>query len=237
MRILIIKDQRIDDAELNAVLSQFSKIYENNANIKPEFYIESKDYFYYPTYIDSDGDERPTDSWLKAVTTEVKSRYRSYGVDHVVILVHEDNWKSDPAGPDGIWGTNYSNIYHGYQVHYCRWDRDNQANSLGTLHHEVHHSLDALVKVYTGININNVLNVGSFDRDVTHGGSHKWHYIRHKENQASIALIAPYLRTAYKKRKEIHNKEISQLETIVSLLRKVVLLLKQKLNKKDGIIK
>ena len=230
MRLVILKDTRITNSQFLELQEQFSSLYRENTKITPTFYIENFDFSDYPTFVDNDGDYRPTNQFLQSTCSEVHKRYGKWGTDHIVLLIHEDNWKSDPLGDKGkgIWGTNYSNIFFGYQVQYCRFDKDNIANSLGVLYHEVHHSHDALIYAMLGIDVVPMLKVGSWDRDITHGNREPWKYIRHRENTASIEYIAPYLKLAYAKRKSIHDRK-------VSLMERVVILARQFIRKKNGI--
>ena len=225
MKILLLKDKRISDSELIELQAQFSEIY---SELKPVFFVEDTDYSDYPTELDSDGDVRPSDKWTREVTEDIYKRYSGEGTDHVVFLVHEDNWKSDPDGPNnGIWGINYSNKYSGYQVHYCRFDRDNMANSIGTLYHEVMHSHDALIYKYTGVEIDNILKVDDWDLSVVHGQHKDRQYIRHTENQDDLAKITPYLKLAYAKRATLYEDKLTKMATIISLAEKFLTLYRQ----------
>ena len=218
-------------------METLSDLFSDLFPIKPVYYHHVRDYSNYPTYIDSDGDIRPTNSFLVNETDWVFNRYGKWGTDHVFILIHEDNWRSDPAGKKGIWGTNYSNIYHGYQVHYCRYDRDNIANSLGTFYHELMHSLDALIATETGVNIAPLIPVENWDRSVVHGQNYKFRYIRHKENIEVVDKIKPYLLTSYKNRANRHKEYVGLMVDVVQLLQTMVVLLRQQLNRKNGVNK
>ena len=99
MRILIIHDTKINQTELTTLKSQFTDWMKTNAEIKPTYKLLPYDYSDYPTYPDSDGDQRPTPTFLTKLKNEAYKLYRDT-VDHVVVLVHQDNWKSDPPGPN-----------------------------------------------------------------------------------------------------------------------------------------
>ena len=143
MKIVVYKDKDIPTAKYTKLLEDFSKLIRSHTDIRPSFTAVDTGYPDYPTYIDDDEDIRPTESYLKA--------FDGSDYDHVFVLIHEDNWKSDPPGPgNGIWGTNFSYIYGDWHTHYCRYDKDNAANAFGTFYHEWMHSIDALVKVETG---------------------------------------------------------------------------------------
>lgn len=218
MRILIIADTKIKDEELDELQTNFIDLVYTHTGITPEFYIESQNWAGYRTEVDSDGDIRIHPKTLLEVENDVNKRYLSYGVDHIVLLIHEDNWKSD--GPDwkGIWGTNFSNLHYTYHTHYCRFDRDNMANSLGTLYHEWMHSLDALIQTMLGIDIRPIIGVTNYDAEVVHGKSSRFDYIRHKENTEVLRTLAPYLKGAYDKRLQLHNKDIGTLKKIIEVI-------------------
>lgn len=218
MRLVFLHDTIIKANELQSLQNDFAKFYTTHTKIVPEFVNIPFNYKNYATYNDN-GVERPTDHFFRSNCKMVHDKYGD-SVDHVVFLVHENNFKSDPPGPGGIWGTNYSNIYSGYQVQYCRFDRDNMANSFGTLYHEVHHSHDAMIKTYLAVDIAPLVGVSDWDRDITHGKSEKWSYIRHKENIEALKAIGPLLKTAYTKRRNAY--KLSLLETVLILARRLL---------------
>jgi hypothetical protein len=111
MRLTILKDKKITEDELNELQRRFTDLYYEHADITPEFYVEEADYSNYPTYVDSDGDIRPTGGYLESLTDGVFSRYGEFGTDQIIVLVHEDHWKSDTDTTKGIWGTSYSNLW------------------------------------------------------------------------------------------------------------------------------
>lgn len=235
MRILVLKDARITNAEMERLEKDFIEWMETNADITPKFTYLVRDYNDYPTYVDSDGDIRPTDTFLRAEADEAYKRYRR-SVDHVFVLVHEDNWKSDPPGPNnGIWGTNYSFIFRDYQLHYCRFDRDNPANSFGTFWHEITHSFDALIETYTGFDVTTLfanMPAKKWDWGMTHGNCCGNKYIRWKDNAPALQAIAPHLRQAYEKRHEITDAETKKL---IDLLKQIIVLYRMLLNMKHGV--
>jgi len=228
MKILLLADTNINQDHINKLENDFVDFIYENTDITPVFIVERKDFTTYPTEIDSDGDVRATHKFLTDTVGGIYKRYEEE-IDHVCILIHQDNWQSDD-GVRKIWGTNYSNIYNNYQVHICRYDKKNQVNTFGTFYHEVHHSLDALVLTYTGINVSKLLGV-KWD-DITHGKAAGYEYIRNKENTDSLQYIAPYLKQAYAKRKAIFTKKVGLYNQIVGLAAKYVTILLAK--KKNG---
>lgn len=210
--------------------------WEKYIGITPTYEVIETDYTTYPTYIDEDGDIRPTYDYLQKKTDEVVKKFGDFGTDFIMVMVHEDNWKSDTDTTKGIWGTNYSFIYGKQCLEYCRWDRDNTANTFGTAYHERHHSFDAIIKVELGVDVNPLLGTTKYDAEITHGGKYPWRYIRHKENLDSLKVMKPYLQKAFQKRKERHEEVLSKMQTIITLATKVLYLLRMKANAKDGIV-
>jgi len=237
MRAVIKQDFKITTEESEELQRRLTDLYYENAGITPEFYIEQTDFSSYPTYIDSDGDIRPTNSYLKGITDEVHSRYGEFGTDHIVVLVHEDNWKSDTDTTKGIWGTSYSNLWgRSYHLQYVRFDRDNEANQLGTLYHEIMHSHDALIKTTIGVDIDKITAFApDWDRQVVHGGGVNYSYMRYMDNLDALQYIAPYLRESYAKRKSLHVEENKTLYAIIALIQKFLIKYKAVYNRKDGV--
>lgn len=149
MRVLIIKDKKISEEHLHEVQRQFTDLVYKNAGLDPRYFTMTEDFSNVPTEPDGDGDLKPTKKYMTALMERVHDIYGTYGVDSVVMFVHRDNWVYE-----GIWGTNWSNLYYQYHVHLVRHDHRNLANSLGTLYHEWMHSLDALILTHTGVDIN-----------------------------------------------------------------------------------
>lgn len=237
MRHVIIKDKKINNAEYGAWMAEDRDFWNKWCSLEPDYWTIEYDFSDYPTEYDLDGDIRPTHQFLKAQADLVHSKYHDFGTDFVIVLIHEDNWKSDPPGPsNGIWGTNYSYVYRNYHLQYCRWDRDNIANSFGTLYHERHHAFDSLIKVEIDFDINKYLGIKSWDREVTHGQNDKFQYIRYKENTDALRKIAPYLKLALGKRKKKHQDYLDGLRiTVIGVLKQLVYLLRRKLNTKNGV--
>ncbi len=233
-RNIIFKDKTISQEKYNILLKEYGDFLQKNTGITPTFITVDYDYTDYPTELDSDGDDRPT--FLQDLSDDVDEKYGEWGVDNIVTMIHQDNWKSGKtATRKGIWGTNFSYRYNNYHVQYIRWDKKNPANSFGTLYHEQHHSFDALIKQEIGIDVNSIVGVKSWDAAITHGGEKPWTYIRYQENIDSLKKIAPYLVAAYKKRQDRHDEAIKGMKvTIIGLLEKLVYLYKAKLNQKNG---
>ncbi len=238
MRTVVLLDKKIPVAEYKQVIKDYSDFIYENTGITPKFWRQERDFTDYPTYIDSDGDVRPVYTFLQGLADEVHADYKDFGTDNVVVWIHEDNWKSDPPGPNnGIWGTNYSYIFHKYCLQYNRWDRDNLANSFGTLNHEIDHTFDSVCMVETDVDIEPILGVGDYDRDVTHGGSSSSTYIRYQENADTLKKLAPYLKEAYAVRQRKHDQYFAKQTAIITLLQKVIYLLKLVNNRKYGVKK
>lgn len=234
MRILILKDKDIANSELEDVMREVGTLFSENASIAPQWFVREENYDNLPTETYHKGsDGKPNDgikkSYLSEKCADVYARWKEE-VDFVVFLVHENNWKIKR-----IWGWNISKAFSGYQVEQVRWDKDNPANSVGTLYHEIHHALDTFIYTYTGVQIRDIVGVSDWDDAVTHGGAKQYLYIRHDENQGSIRAIAPQLRLASKKRKAIFEKRVGIMKAIINALQQVVALQRQLLKerKKD----
>jgi hypothetical protein len=235
MKMLFLVDVKITDTELTQLQNEFTNLVKQYTAIVPTYLVQRQDYTNVPTEADRDGDMKPTSSYTTALLNQVYAKYGTYGVDSVVLLVHRDNWIYK-----GIWGTNWSGVYHQYHVHLSRFDNKNIANSLGTLYHEWMHSLDVLIKVHTGVNINKYFKATQcfvdYDTTCVHGNAFigcketPYKYIRWKENTDVLAMIAPDLREAYKKRRVMETQK-----SIIGLLEQVVILYRTLLNKKKGI--
>lgn len=236
MRFVILKDTKITATEYAKLEKEFSDFVSTHTGLTPTFFIESQDYSNVPTELDQDGDSKPSKAYLQALLKTVHDKYGDYGTDSVVMLVHRDNWIFK-----GIWGTNFSNLYYKYHVHLCRFDNKNVANSLGTLYHEWMHSLDALIATHTGVDINSYFKTTKcftdWDNTCVHGNRFRgcpetpYKYIKWKDNVDALKMIAPDLKAAYAKRREMHFKPyITALWQAVDLLRG--LLNRKTINKK-----
>lgn len=204
--------------------------------LTPEYTVIRTDYTTYPTYIDNDGDVRPTYDYLKSLNDQVVALYGEFAFDFVMVMIHQDNWLSSPSGSKGIWGTNYSYVFGKQCLDYCRWDKRNDANTFGTAYHERHHSFDAIIKQETGETVESKLNVpiGKYDYCITHGNCGDWQYIRWKENTTSLKIMAPYLRKAFMFRRGLH-ADNEKRKTIIQLLEQAVYVLRMLNNRKNGV--
>lgn len=233
--MLILCDSLIKSTELDKLKKEFSDLVSQHAGITPVFYTHNEDYTNVPTETDQDGDLKPTKAYVTGLMKKVTAVYGRYGVDSVAMLVHHSNWVFD-----GIWGTNWSYTYAQDHIHLCRFD-SKLANSLGTLYHEWMHSLDALIKTHTGVEIDDYFKQSKcfvdFDTTCVHGNKYKgckdtpYSYISWKDNTDALAMIAPDLRKAYKVRKELY------LEPYKNVQLKVISFLRSYLNRKNGVKK
>lgn len=247
MRHVVFLDLKITQAAFDRWKAE-DILFWKAIGIKPQYWVIRQDFSDYPVEPDADGDARPTRAFMRKLTDDVHAKYQRDGTDFVMLLVHEKNWKSSGplfeefkkkhgiVKPRGIWGFNLSNVFHNYHLQYCRWASRNHANIFGTIYHERHHALDALIRTETGVNVNPLINVKSWDSGCTHGEEKPWHFIRHKENIKSLEAIAPHLKQALKRRQDRHNDVVrGKKQTIVTLLQRVVYLYRQKLNRKNGV--
>lgn len=239
MRNIIILDEKINEASYRQWMKADKAFWKKWLNVDAKYWMVRKDFSFYPTYIDDDGDVRPTYRYLQDLTKEATKGYDRYGADFIIMAVHEDNWRSSGKlflelqneKEKGIWGTNYSNIYHGYHLQYCRW-HSNPANVLGTLYHERAHAFDALVKTETGKRLEPILDIANWDADFVHGRSLKFNYLRWNENTDGLKLIAPVMREAFATRLKLH---LDYLQNRVTLWQKLIRWVKEYQNKTDGI--
>jgi len=224
MRTLVKLDLKIDKDEALALLDDYADFIKEHTGIECEFYVERKDFSQVPTSPDSDGDLKPTRAYMKALEKEVHDRYRDYGTDNIIMWVHEDNFLFR-----GIWGSNFSYFYHKYSTQLCRWDKDNSANTFGTLYHEQMHSFDRLVLEELQIDVNKLFGY-DWDAGAVHGAG-DWDYIGRRtgrENTEALKQIAPYVMSALKKRKAKHDKDIGLLKKLIEVLSTLVSLLSRK---------
>jgi hypothetical protein len=224
MRSVVLIDTKIDKDEALVLLDDFSEFFRSHTGIEHEFWVERRDFSQVPTMVESDGDMKPSVAYRKALNKDVHSRYGDYGTDNVVMWVHEDNFTYK-----GLWGQNWSGYYHKHSFQLCRWDKDNTANSFGTLYHELMHSFDWVVKDSLNIDVNKLFGY-DWDAGAVHGAGN-WDYIGRKtgrENVKALMQIAPYLRSALQKRKDKHLKRIGLMQQVVKLLSTMVSLLSKK---------
>lgn len=232
MRTLVLLDKLIDKDEALAMLDDYGSWYAEQTGIVPDFYVERRDFTVVPTEPDNDGDLKPTFTYRKELTDEIHKRYSDYGVDNIVMWVHEDNFLYK-----GVWGTAWSYVHRKYNFLLCRWDKKNPVNTWNTLFHEGEHPVDTLIKKELGIEIDPILRAEfnepnfDYDRDYVHGNSPQFEYIGRRVYQRDgrmLRFLKPYLQQAYGKRKEKHEKHVGMLKQIVSLLSTLVGLLSKK---------
>ena len=197
MRAVVLLDTKIDKDEALALLDEFGDFFKEYTGIDCEWFVERRDFSQVPTVPDSDGDLKPTREYRKALETDVYKRYNTYGTDNIIMWVHEDNFLYK-----GVWGTNWSGNFYKYSFQLCRWDKDNPANTFGTLYHELMHSFDWVVLDEHNIDVNRMFGY-DWDAYAVHGAG-SFDYIRYKENTNALKQIAPFLKTAYTSRKDKH---------------------------------
>ncbi len=244
MRTVVYKDIKIPADEYDTLIKNYSAFITKHTGIKPVFWTYDYDYTDYPTNIDQDGDDVPRPTMLQAIADDVTAKYGNNGADHIVVLIHDSNWKSGAtAKRKGISGTNYSYRFSNYHLQYVRWWKrrgksvaQELINTFGTLNHEQDHSYDALIKVELGIDVNPILGVEHYDRNTTHGQPKALHgYIQYQENAAKLKILAPYLASAYAKRQAKHDEYMKGLKlTAIGLLERLVTIYRKKLYQKNG---
>lgn len=226
MKILLLLDNKINEAQLKQVKKEVAGIYKKNG-VEISFTDEWRDFSNVPKEWYDKEAEGVQRAYIDKVAKEIYARYEEE-VDQVVFFIHRDHWNLT-----GVWGWNLSKVYSGYGVQQCRFDSRNTANSVGTLYHEMMHDHDAFIYTYTGVVVENIVNVVDFDDDVVHGGKYSkrdfgYSYIRYNENQAALFAISKHLNDAVKKRRSVYlKKTLSYLQEIVRLTEKVAILRRQ----------
>ena len=224
MRSVVLLDNLIPKDKALALLDEYTEFFEKHTGVQPDWYVERYDFSRVPTKADATGDLLPTREWRKAVETEVHKRYGDYGVDNILLWVHEEHFTFR-----GYWGVNWSYNFYKYSTQLCRWDKDNAANTFGTLYHEQMHSFDMLCLKETGTDLNRLFGV-NYDKFIVHGGrpdqvgTTKWQYINHKQNTEALDMIAEHIKEAYAKRKTKHKDSL--LRRVIELLQRLIASLK-----------
>ncbi len=242
MRILVFKDTKIPQQDYDTLCRNYTNLMVKHAGITPIFITRDKDYTNVPTVIDADGDTMPTLPWRQQIADETKAIFGEYGIDHIIPLVHQDNWIFK-----GVWGTNWSNKYYTYHISLCRFDKKNPVNSLGTLYHETMHSFDALIYSSIGVNVQTYIPV-LWDKFCVHGGrpdsegTTEWKYIRYNENTKALEMIAGDLRKSYQKRKDLQLQQLTAKESslrtqLISMIQAKIVNLRALLAQKNGVPK
>lgn len=216
MRVLILRDKRINTEDLERVIQQVSRLFSDNTPVMPKFFVREHDFENLPFsiyYGDAKGINR---LYLEKTTAQIYKDWKE-GVDFLVYMPHERNWHAE-----GMWGWNISTAFSGYEVEQVRWDADNRANTVGTLYHELFHALDSFTYRYTAVDISKIVGVTDWDDDVVHGEGDDWEYIRHKENQEALKAISTYFVNACRKRKAIFEKRVTIMKAIINKLEQVL---------------
>jgi len=198
MNIFVYKDTAIKAEQYTQWQTEFSQFCKEYLE-KPKYTTVERDFKFYPTVKDKDGDLRAQPEWMRTLVGQVEETGKN-AFDHVFIFIHVDRWRSGGdlfrelvGSPKarGIWGQNFSYVYGNQHVHYCRWDEKNMVNTFNTAYHEsIGHCSDALIKVELGIEIDGIIESGlrkihankpevisflnkhgfDWDRDFAHGG-------------------------------------------------------------------
>jgi hypothetical protein len=226
MKILLLVDYKINEDQLKRMKAEVQSIYKKNG-VNISFIDEWRDLSNVPKEWYDSSAEGIKRSYIADVTKEIYARYAK-DVDQVVFLIHRDHWNLT-----GVWGWNMSRVFNGYGVQQCRFDNRNQANSVGTMYHELMHDHDSYVYVYTGKIIEDIIKVPNWDEDLVHAGkntgtSFGWKYIRYNENQEALKAISAVLNEAIEARQKVWlKKKVSMLEQIVKLYQQLIVLRRQ----------
>jgi hypothetical protein len=224
LNILVLKDKDAND--IWRELAEVASIYKDHASLDIKWTIEDFDYTNAEPSTSNDHFDSFSQRWLRDQCKDVYKRHAE-DVDHVIFLVHEDKFKFKLPDGRNLWGENFSNIFSGYQVQICRYDANNQANTVGTIYHEMHHSHEAFTYKYTGKDIEKTLGY-DWD-DITHGRRAPWKYIRYKQNTQSLTYVGPLLREAAAARRKLWNKKkLGYLTQILALSQQLLTLLRNR---------
>jgi hypothetical protein len=238
MRNVIVLDKKISNTAFEAWKKEDIAFWEKYLGITPSYAVMRYDFSTYPTFVDSDGDIRPTNAYLQSVNDLVTGIHGQFDVDFILVAIHQDNWRSDPDGPNnGIWGTNYSYVFGKQTLQYCRWGTDKE-KTFGTIYHERHHSFDAMIHQELGLRVEPILGVavGKYDYCVTHGKCPPWEYIRRKENTASLTKMKPLLLKMFaERRRKYFALEAGEENVVMRFIHLLEYVLRMKFNMKDGI--
>jgi hypothetical protein len=224
LNILVLKDKDAND--IWRELAEVASLYKDYASLDIKWTIEDFDYTNAEASTTNDHFDSYSQRWLRE---ECKKVYKKYAedIDHVIFLVHEDKFEFKLPDGRNLWGENFSNIFSGYQVQICRYDKNNQANTVGTIYHEMHHSHEAFTYKYTGKDVEKMLGY-DWDR-ITHGTIHDWKYIRYKENARSLTYIGPLMHEAVAARRKLWNqKKLGYLTQILALSQQLITLLRNR---------
>jgi hypothetical protein len=243
MNILCLTDQTINRTDLGQVHREIAEIYKTNADIDIKYHYEYVDFTNYPIEQYWGGFYGMQTAWLRAKCAEVYKRWAEE-IDGVVFAVHSSNWKLDDkniVGDKPVWGWNMSSQFSGYGVQQVRvaqvathTTQRNINNSVGVQYHEMMHDHDGMVFIHTGETVEPVVNVNNWDNQVVHGEHPTWSYIKHKENQEALKMIAPLLREALANRRALFAKRVGLLQQIIQLQQQVVVLLRAKIAAERG---
>jgi hypothetical protein len=209
-------------------------LYDRNADILPEWVYENFDYGDYPIEEYWGGYFGVKHAWLRERCAEIYKRWGEE-IDCVMFAIASDNWKLDDPSivkDKPVWGWNISAQYSTYGVQQVRiaqvkthTTERNINNSVGTVYHELMHDHDTFTFVNTGKTVEPVVGVPQWDNSVVHGEHPNWQYIRHKENQKALEMIAPLLRDALTKRRELLTMKLGLMRRVIELLQQLRALL------------
>lgn len=203
MRIICLKDDTIPEQDVTDAFRALAGHYREHAKDAVEYTIENR-HFKRAPYEEYWGGQRGLKKrFVATLARDIVQRYGKHAFDHVVIMVHPDNWTPDD---DGIWGWNLAGARSGLETQQVRFDPGNPANTLGTLYHETMHAHDQFIYRTTGTLAERILGIRDWDDEVVHGQHERWQYIRHLENAEALAAIAKPLKRGFAKRTMRHRR-------------------------------
>lgn len=221
MRYIVLTDNKIDKDDAQRVKKKIKDFFERNGvTTKIDLFFEDMtDLPFENYYSDNSGQNRGIrKSYIKKRAKAIKDRYHKK-YDSIVFWVHHNNWV--PV-EDNIWGWNISNEFSGFENQQCRFDPKNDANTLGTFYHESMHAYDQYIFRILGKSINEIAKVSDWDDRVVHGGSPRYQYIRHKENNDILKKIAPLINKATQQRVNDFQQFKSLLKSLIETYRSLI---------------
>lgn len=245
MKILILTDPSTNKTNLGQITREVGEIYQENCNITVEWVIEDLEYGNYPIEQYWGGYWGIQQQWMRNHCANIYKRYAEEVVG-VVFAIPSPLWKLDDptiVGDKPVWGWNMSNQFSGYGVQQVRIAQNprhtterNINNSVGVMYHESMHDHDGFIFVNTGKTVEPVVGVPNWDNACVHGEHPNWEYIRHKENQEALRIIAPLLREALAKRKAVFETKVGLYQQIIALAEQAIMLLRARIAAQRGAI-
>lgn len=149
-------------------------------------------------------------NWISQDTKKIWNK-SGWAYDCMVYVVDPQNWHTEYA-----WGWSVGGWWNNYQIILIKAVQNEHLWKGFAM--ELHHTLDDLIFAELGKNVETILGVESFDRDVTHGVKNPPYIIF--EYQNSIGIMKDWLIEAYEKRAKKYLSSLIQI--YIALLRQYI---------------